>query len=91
MSKYCADCSNLDLKEQKIAGIYKCKKNKEYVTTCNYACEKFEENYSKTWYEKQKLYDEGKKISTNDTPTSFYVVLLIIITSLYIVCRLLGY
>ena len=91
MSKYRADCSHLNLKDQKVAGIYKCQKNKVYVNTCNYVCEKFAENYSKTSYEKQKLYDEGKNVSTNDTPTSFYVMLLIIICSLYIICKLLGY
>lgn len=81
MSKYCSDCVFLNQKDKKMDGIYV----STYAT-----CDKFSENYSH-WYGKSKLYDEGKNVNTNTTPTASYVVILIILSILYILGKLKGY
>lgn len=91
MSKYCSDCVFLNQKDKKMDGIYKCKQCKKYVNTTYAACDKFSGNYSLNWYGKSKLYDEGKKVNTNITPTASYVVILIILSILYVIGKLNGY
>lgn len=61
------------------------------MNTTYKSCDKFLEGYSLTWYSKSKLYDEGKNVSTNTTPTTSYVVILIILSVLYILGKLNGY
>ena len=54
-------------------------------------CENFSETYSRNWYEKQKIYDEGKNVSENDISLLPYVVLLIILSIICLVAKLNGY
>ncbi len=91
MAKYCSDCEFLQLKDKKKDGIYKCAFCKKYVNTTNNQCENFSETYSRNWYEKQKIYDEGKNVSENDISLVPYVVLLIILSIIYLVAKLNGY
>ncbi|HIR74783.1 TPA: hypothetical protein IAB95_04725 [Candidatus Ventrenecus avicola] len=91
MSKYCSDCAFLNLKDKKMDGIYKCKKCKSYVNTTMDACNQFSLDYSRNWYSKSTLYDEGKNVSTNTTPMASYVVILIILSILYFIGKLNGY
>lgn len=45
MYRYCADCENLNTKDSKGEGVYKCKKRKQYVYAHTEACENFDKNY----------------------------------------------
>ena len=60
MARYCSDCANFDTKDKKAEGVCKCKKIKDYIPANTPACDKFEKSYSREWYEKEKLYDDGK-------------------------------
>lgn len=92
MSKYCSDCAFLDLNNQKKEGVYKCKKNNQYICACNCACEKFENSYSRNSYEKQKIYDLGKNADlSEDTPIEVYIFIFIIFCLLMLIAKICGY
>ena len=92
MSKYCSDCIYLNTEKAKCDGIHQGKKQKEFTCACNNACEKFENSYSRTSYEKQRLYDLGKGATRNsETPIEIYVIILIVIVILFLIAKLLGY
>lgn len=91
MAKYCADCEYINTSDKKCDGIYKCKKCKCYVSSCSGCCENFSESYSRNWYEKQKLYDLGKKKSQDTIPITMYVVVFILLCILYFVGKMMGY
>lgn len=87
MSKYCSDCDNLNLKDKKGSGIYKCKKCKKYVPTSAEACKDFKNCYSRSNFDKHKLYDESKKETTMTT----YIVIFIVALIIYIYGKIMGY
>jgi len=61
MGKYCADCTNFKTSDKKADGYCKCSKTGKYTFGNIPTCEKFGEAYSRGWYDKEKLYDDGKK------------------------------
>ena len=93
MSKYCSDCKNLNLAKKKVKGIYFCKKLDEYTNTCNHSCNDFILNYEMNSFEKQKLYDDGKKalIKHDDKPISLYLFLFIISIVTLIGLQIIGF
>ena len=86
MSKYCADCANLDDKKSqdgKVSGkLYYCKKLKQYVNTTMDACEKFDQTYSRKRSKVDEIYDDGKKFDNDNTPLGFLIVVFIILVIL---------
>ena len=91
MANFCSDCANLDTKDKKVDGVYKCKKLKEYVPANTPSCDKFEKTYSRNSFENSKIYQDGEAFSDDDKPVSFYVGLLILIIILGGIFKLLGY
>ena len=87
MSKYCSDCDNLNLKDKKGNGVYKCKKIKKYVPTSAPACKDFANCYSRNKYEKQELYDESSKPVSLATGIVIFILALLI----YIYGKIMGY
>lgn len=89
MGKYCSDCKHFNTKKPKKEGATGCckcmkekDKKKEFKLSCMEACDKFEEDYGRNWYEKEKLYDDGKKINdsgkTGEIPWFMPIILAII-------------
>ena len=93
MAKYCSDCEYLNTSKKKADGLYECKKNKKFVLANTEACPKFEDTYSRTWYEKQDLYDKGKKIQSDfgDASLTPYVIGLVLIILFCIIATILGF
>ena len=89
MANFCSDCANLDTKDKKVDGVYKCKKLKEYVPANTLACDKFEKSYSRDWYEKEKLYDDGKEASNKWSGKEVSILVPIILIVLLIILKLL--
>ena len=86
MGKYCADCTNFKTSDKKAEGYCKCSKTGKYMFGNLPACDKFGEAYSRGWYEKEKLYDDGKKTMNKPVPSNvstgtylFVAIVLIII------------
>ena len=88
MGKYCSDCANFNPKDKKAPGYCKCKKTKKYVFGHIPACKNFSKAYSRGWYEKEKLYDDGKasvnKWSGKETSIAVPILLIIILIILKI-------
>ena len=93
MAYYCSDCEYLNEKKKKIDGIYECKKIKKDVLANAEACDKFEECYSRNWYEKQVLYDKGKEAQNKPSDASLapYAIGLILLLLFCIIATLLGF
>ena len=89
MANFCSDCKNLDTKDKKIDGIYKCKKLKDYIPANTPACEKFDKSYARDWYQKEKLYDDGKKAANNWSGKEISIIVPIILIILLIILKLL--
>jgi len=68
MAKYCADCTYFNVKDKKAPGFCKCSKVKKHVLANNPRCEKFDEAYTRKWYDREKLYDDAKE--TMNKPSS---------------------
>ena len=65
MAYYCSDCEFLNEKKKKADGLYECKKIKKNVLANAPACDKFEESYSRNWYQKHELYDKAKNLQND--------------------------
>ncbi len=89
MANFCSDCSNFDTKDKKADGVCKCKKIKDYVPANTPACDKFEKSYSRDWYEKEKLYDDGKAASSKFSGKEISVAVPIVLIILLIILKLL--
>lgn len=61
MAKYCADCTYFNVKDKKAPGFCKCSKVKKHVLANNPRCDKFDEAYTRGWYDREKLYDDAKE------------------------------
>ena len=89
MARFCSDCKNLDTKDKKAEGVCKCKKIKEYIPANTPACDKFEKSYLRDWYEKEKLYDDGKAASNKMKGNEISIIVPIILIILLIILKLL--
>lgn len=89
MANFCSDCSHFDTKDKKVDGVCKCKKIKDYVPANTPACDKFEKSYSRDWYEKEKLYDDGKAASSKFSGKEISVAVPIVLIILLIILKLL--
>ena len=89
MANFCSDCANFDTKEKKADGVCKCKKIKDYIPANTPACDKFQKSYSRSWYEKEKLYDDGKKSANKMKGNEISILIPIILIILLIILKLL--
>ena len=89
MARFCSDCANFDTKDKKVDGVCKCKKIKEYIPANSPACDKFEKSYSRGWYEKEKLYDDGKASANKMKGNEISIAVPIILIILLIILKLL--
>ena len=64
--KYCSDCEYLNTNKKKQGSIrgcvYECKKLKKMVGG-NFSCDKFSKSYSRKYFDKQRIYTEGRTYS----------------------------
>ncbi|MDD3341177.1 MAG: hypothetical protein PHN72_03130 [Bacilli bacterium] len=92
MNSYCSDCKFLNTNDAKCDGIYKCSKSKQYTKACTNGCQSFEKNYGLNAYEKEKLYDLGKKASFDTDNTSIFgnIVVIILLIIAIIVTKVMG-
>lgn len=92
MAKYCADCSNLDVKDKKGEGICKCKKIGKHVPANTPCCEKFQEAYTRRWYDREKLYDDAKntlnKPSDDNISVGTYWIVAVVIIVIAIIANI---
>jgi len=92
MRKYCSDCAYLNIEKAKCNGIYQCNSKKFFTCACSEACEKFKHSYHRNSFEKQKLYDLGKKVEQNsDISVVPYLLLMILLELLFIFAKIQGY
>lgn len=90
MGKYCSDCANFDVKDKKAEGICMCKVIKKHIPANTPACDKFKKSYSRTWYEKEKLYDDGKESSNKWSGKETSILVPIVLIILLIILKILG-
>ena len=57
---------------------YFCKKNKVYVNAAKTTCEHYEKSYRQKDLDSD-IYEDSKEYYDNDTPLSFYIVILIVL------------
>lgn len=92
MSKFCADCTNFKPSDKKAEGYCKCTKTGKYMFGNMPACEKFGQAYSRGWYEKEKLYDDGKKTMNQPTPSNIslgsYVLMAVVLIIIAIIANI---
>ena len=88
---YCSDCEYLNDKKPKKGGIdgcvYECKKLKKMVHG-NFSCDKFSKSYSRKYYDKDRIYTEGRKFS--DTPKGNPISLVILLVLLLVLAIIFG-
>ncbi len=89
MGRYCSDCAKFNPKDKKAPGICMCKKNKKHIPANTPACDKFEKSYSRDWYEKEKLYDDGKEASNKFSGKEISIIVPIVLIVLLIILKLL--
>lgn len=89
MGKYCADCANFNTKDKKADGICMCKKIKKHIPANTPACDKFEKSYSRGWYEREKLYDDGKANSNKWSGNEISILVPIVLIILLIILKIL--
>lgn len=89
MGKYCADCSKFNTSKKKADGICECKQSKKFLPGNMPACDKFSQSYTRNWYEKEKLYDDGKKNSDGSIPGEVNIGVPILLLILLIILKLL--
>jgi peptide methionine sulfoxide reductase MsrB len=90
MGRYCSDCENMNLKDKKCDGLYKCKATKKYVFACQDACDKFENNYGMSSFDKEKYYDLGRKATkSSDTLPGTELIFILILFGILIICGLI--
>lgn len=88
---YCSDCENLNTSKKKEGSIngclYECKKLKKMVPG-NYTCDKFSKSYSRKYYDKNRIYSEGKNYS--DAPKGSIGWLLFVLIILIVLALIMG-
>ena len=79
----CSSCKYLkegDRKAGACGACYYCSKIKKYVNGSNSKCNEFERAYARSTYTCDIIYEEGLTHSSDNTPISIYVLLLIIVS-----------
>ena len=88
---YCSDCDNLNESKKKEGSIrgcmYECKKLKKMVPG-NFSCDKFVKSWSRSQFDKQRIYTEGRTFSDNVKGNPGW--LLIFLAILIILALLMG-
>ena len=88
MAKYCSDCTHFSVKDKKAPGYCKCKKVGKHVWANNEKCEKFEEAYTRKWYDREKLYDEAKETQNKSSDSNIPLVLVIVLIIIAIIVNI---
>lgn len=89
MAHYCSDCSKFNTKNKKADGVCQCVVTKKFVPGNMPACDKFSTAYSRGWYEKEKLYDDGKKAANSFSGKETSIAIPILLIVLLIILKLL--
>lgn len=80
--KYLNECKK---SEGAVSGCsYYCSKINSYINGTN-SCENYEKTYSRSNYECDKIYNDGKNYYNDTTPITFYLVLVAILLILAII------
>jgi hypothetical protein len=92
--KDCSDCDNLNVKDKKCDGVYKCKITKKYVNACNHGCDKFKHSW-RSMDDKKKYYYLGKEAKSkegqlNISPLGYFVIFILLLI-IWLVAKLSGY
>jgi len=89
MSKYCSDCTHFNIKDKKAEGFCKCSKNNKHVLANSPRCDKFSEAYSRSWYEREKLYDDAIKTMNKFTPSNISIGSYVLIAAILIILAII--
>lgn len=88
----CSSCKYLKESNKKDGAVsgccYYCSKVNSYVNGSNNSCESYEKTYSRSNYECDKVYEDGKNFYDDSTPISFYLILLVILIILAIIANI---
>lgn len=95
---YCSSCESLDHKKEKKGKVdgcmYLCKmKTKEakkdvYVNPTDKKCDKYKKTWDRDKWDNNELYAKGEKWDDNDTPSSTYLIILVLIIVFAIIFNL---
>lgn len=88
MGRYCSDCANFNPKNKKAPGICMCSKVKKHIPGHTPACDKFDKAYCRGWYEKEKLYDDGKASANKWSGKETSILVPIFLIILYIILKI---
>ena len=86
--RYCSDCANFNPKNKKAPGICMCSKVKKHIPGHTPACDKFDKAYCRGWYEKEKLYDDGKASANKWSGKETSILDPIFLIILYIILKI---
>lgn len=79
----CYSCKYLKYEDKKDGAVngsvYYCTKIKRYVNGASEGCESYYKDYARKTYEKNEIYNNGRNYYNDSTPTSTYLVILIIL------------
>ena len=88
---YCSDCENLNESKKKEGSIrgcmYQCKKLKKMVPG-NFSCDKFSKSWERKYYDKQRIYTEGREFSDSVKGSPGWLLFVVIV--LVILALIMG-
>lgn len=90
MGRYCSDCTKFNTKDKKADGVCMCKVLKKHIPANTPACDKFEKSYSRSWYEKEKLYDDGKAAANKWSGKETSILVPIVLIVILIILKIFG-
>lgn len=85
----CYKCKYLK-KDNKKAGVingclYYCTKIEKYVNGAAEGCDKYYKDYGRKTYEKDEIYNNGKKYYNDSIPVSTYLIIAFVLTIIAII------
>ena len=92
--KDCSDCANLNPKDNKGDGLYKCKITKKYVYGCDHGCDKFKHSWRSS-DDKKKFYNLGKDAKNksgqlNISPSGYFMIFIVLLI-VWLIAKLSGF
>ena len=94
MTKYCSDCSCLNTSKEKKGkeNCFLCERKRSYVYPCDSSCEFYKNNW-KSSFEKEELFNKGKKSknASSDIPIPAVLFLFFFLIVIYIIAKINGY
>ncbi len=90
----CNSCKYLkksDRKEGECGACYYCTKYKRYVNGSSNGCENYSYDYMKSTLDKDEIYIDGTKYSSDNTSISTYIMILFILIILGLICNVFTF